>query len=102
MFTNLILHPMGFHLCITFIGTIGNLYKFSGLEEWNVESNLYGPNALGHILGGKQYNRGVRVCKLMLEAVIQKKWEIFCVWVKEHDKMNDEQMYGLSTQLKEL
>ena len=67
-----------------------------------VESNLYGPNTLGHMLAGKQYNRRVSACQLMLEALFQTKWETFCVWVKEHDQMNDEHMDGMSTQLKEL
>ena len=70
-FEKLVIRLGGFHICLNFLGTIGAIYKSSGLEEWMIDSNLYGPNTLASILAGKQYNRGIRACKLMLEALFR-------------------------------
>ena len=92
VFDNLIIRLGGFHICLNFIGTIGNIYRSSGLEEWVIEANLYGPNTLASILSGKQYNRGVRACKMIIEALFRKKWEAFITWSIENNKILEEEI----------
>ena len=46
----------GFHTLMSFLGSIGSMMKGSGLEE--VLENVYGPNAVKHIISGKAYARG--------------------------------------------
>ena len=40
----------GFHICLSFIGCNGGLYKCCCLEELIIDLNLYGPNTLASIL----------------------------------------------------
>lgn len=62
----------GFHLLMSFIGSIGSLMKKSGLEE-SMEQ-IYAKNTVPHIISGKAISRALRanfivesalVCKLM-------------------------------------
>lgn len=66
----------GFHLLMSFIGSIGMLMKASGLEE--AMEQVYGKNTVPHIISGKAISRALRahflaesalVCKLMIPLV---------------------------------
>jgi len=48
----------GFHLLMSFLGSIGHMMKGSGLEE--VFGLIFGPNTVQHVLTGKAYARSVR------------------------------------------
>ena len=59
----------GFHLLMSFLGSIGSLMSGSGLEE--VLEQLYATNVIAHILSGKAYVRAVRG-HLIVHAALQK------------------------------
>jgi hypothetical protein len=55
---NVVIRLGGFHVILSFLGSIGILMKGSGLEE--VLSVLYGKNVVEQILQGRDYERAVR------------------------------------------
>jgi len=48
----------GFHTLMSFLGSIGNMMRGSGLEE--VMGLIFGSNTMEHVLSGKAYARAVR------------------------------------------
>ena len=101
IFKDLIIRLGGFHIILNFIGCIGNLYMASRLEEWLIDGDVYGPNTLAKILAGKQYNRVIRACKILLEALFCSKWVSFCQWVKRGNRASEREMELFSTNLKQ-
>ena len=59
----------GFHLLMSFLGSIGKLMEKSRIEE--VLETIYGPNAVLHILSGKAY-----VCSLRGHLLLQSALEV--------------------------
>src|SRR6218665_1564187 len=55
---DVVIHLGGFHLLMSFLGSIGHMKKGSGLEE--VLGLIFGPNTVQHVLTGKAYARSVR------------------------------------------
>ena len=66
----------GFHTLMSFIGSLGNLMKGSGLEQ--LFEQVYATNSVPHLFSGKQYARGAHIMvhsalsKLLLEIVCDK------------------------------
>ena len=48
----------GFHMMMSFIGSIGSVMKGSGLEE--ALETVYGPNSVTHMISGKAISRALR------------------------------------------
>ena len=65
----------GFHLMMSFIGSIGHLMKGSGISE--ALTIVYGPNAVEHILSGKAISRALRDHFLIASALNSKLLSIF-------------------------
>ena len=72
----------GFHTMMSFLGSIGSMMKGSGLEE--ALEQVYGPNAVAHMMTGKAVSRALRghflvesalVIKLMLAIMRSKRTE---------------------------
>ena len=57
------------------IAVTGKRFKFSGLEDILIESDVAG------VIEGKQYNRDVRAHKIVSEACLGLKWESFDNWL---------------------
>ena len=55
---NIINRLGGFHLLMSFLGSIGNLMDSSGLNE--LFETCYGPNAVIHMMSGKAVSRAIR------------------------------------------
>ena len=64
----------GMHRTMNFMGDIGHILEDSGFEDIIVEASIYGSSIVGHIMKGKSYNRGLRLHKLMNEALNRVKW----------------------------
>ena len=47
----------GFHMLMSFLGSVGHLMKCSGLD--GVMSVLFGPSTVEHVFGGKVYSRAL-------------------------------------------
>ena len=74
---NVVCRLGGFHLLMSFLGSIGFLMGGSGLED--LLENIYAPNVIQHILSGKAFSRAVRghmlthttLLQLMLEELLE-------------------------------
>ena len=73
-FANDKLEMGGMHRAMNFMGDIGHIMESSGFEDILVEANVYGSSTVQHAMKGKAYNRGVRIHKLMNEAMNRLKW----------------------------
>ena len=64
---NIVCRLGGFHLLMSFLGSIGSLMGGSGLAE--ALESIYGPNATRQILTGKSYARAIRAHVLVESAL---------------------------------
>ena len=60
----------GFHMLMSFLGSIGALMQGSGLEA--VLAEVYAPNVIPHILSGKAFSRSLRGHFLVYAALTRK------------------------------
>ena len=60
----------GFHTMMSFLGSIGSMMKGSGLEE--ALEQVYGPNAVAHMMTGKAVSRALRGHFLVESALLNK------------------------------
>lgn len=70
----------GMHLAMSFIASIGYLYKDGGLTSMLVESDIYAQNTCKQILEGKQYSRGIRALTLCADALTRLFFYAFIEW----------------------
>ncbi|MEM7298198.1 MAG: hypothetical protein AAF391_08035 [Bacteroidota bacterium] len=63
---------------------VGKRFGAAGLKEMIIEANLTGPGSVNAVLGGKHYNRGLRVFKTIYEALFRLKMEAFENWMQEN------------------
>ena len=59
-----------FHIICNMLSVIGKLFREAGLRDLAVESGVIAGGSIDRILEGKQYNRGVRLHKLIYEALM--------------------------------
>ena len=59
----------GFHAICIFMTVIGKRFASAGLRDIIIEANLVGSGTVEKVLKGKQYNREVRVLKVVYEAL---------------------------------
>ena len=62
-----ILRLGGFHVMMSFLGSIGHLMAGSGLQE--TMETIYAPNSVLHILSGKAFSRAIRAHSLVQVAL---------------------------------
>ena len=58
----------GFHVLMSFLGSIGNLMKGSGIEE--AFEQVYAPNSVVHMMTGKKIARAIRAHILVYSALM--------------------------------
>lgn len=58
-----------FHTLLNLISIIGKRFGSAGLRDIAVECDIISEGSVLGVLGGRSYNRGVRLCKLVYEAV---------------------------------
>ena len=66
----------GFHACRSFLAVIGKRFGSAGLLDLIVEACLSGPESVNQILNGKEYNYGIRICKVIFEALQRAKLDV--------------------------
>ena len=89
----------GFHACCIFLAVIAKRFSAAGLKDVIIETNLAGPGAVESVLKGKQYNRGIRVVKILYEALFWIKIEAFEELLAENHNTNDLVEFMESSQL---
>ena len=58
-----------FHMLMMFLGIIGKRFKDGGLRDVLVQSGVIAEGSVEKTLSGKMYNRAVRYCKIVYEAL---------------------------------
>ena len=79
----IILMMGNFHTICNLLSIIGKLFGDSGLRDLIVESGAIAEGSVNKVLEGRQYNRGVRVHKLVYEACMRIIWTTFQEWLRE-------------------
>ena len=70
LFKDLLIMLGGFHLLMTLLGIIGTRFGEAGLKELAVQSEVVAEGSIDKVLTGKNYNRAVRLHKIIYEAVM--------------------------------
>ena len=78
----------GFHACGIFLAVIGKRFGLADLHDFIVEACLSGPESVNQILNGKEYNHGIRICKVIFEALQRAKLDVFEEWIQKEKKSN--------------
>lgn len=65
--SKLVVRLGGFHLLMSFLGTIGHIMNGSGIEE--LYNTVYAKNTVVHMMSGHAYSRSLRGCLLAQEAL---------------------------------
>ena len=68
-FKSLVLMMGGFHTLKMFLGVIDTRFKAAGLQDILIQSGVLADGSAERAMTGSMYNRSVRICKLMYEAL---------------------------------
>ena len=79
-FRPIVLRMAVFHTICNFLGIIGKRVLDAGLRDLAVESEVIAEGSVERVLNGQQYNRGVRLHKLLYEALKRLAWKGFLDW----------------------
>jgi hypothetical protein len=60
-----------FHIICNLLSIIGNVFRDVGLQDLAVESEVNAEGLVDVVFNGKQYNREVRLHKLVYEALMR-------------------------------
>ena len=71
VFENLVLMLGGFHLLMMLLGIMGTRYGDAGLRELAVQSEVVAEGSIERVFEGKNYNRAVRLHKVVYEALFR-------------------------------
>lgn len=87
-FGSVILMMGNFHTICNFMSTIGKMFGDAGLRDLAVESGVIAEGSINKVLEGKQYNRAVRLHKLIYEALMRLAWTDFKDWLETNHPEN--------------
>ena len=73
-----------FHALCNLLSIIGKRFASAGLKDLAVESGTIAEGSITSVLEGRHYNRGVRLCKLVYEALLRLAWKGFHPWLEEY------------------
>ena len=71
-FSHIVLRLGVFHTICTLLAVIDKRFEEAGLRDAAIESGIIAEGSVGSVLDGKQYNRGVRLHKIIYEALMWK------------------------------
>ena len=82
-FQNTIIVRLGvFHTICTLLSTIGKRFQDAGLRDLCIESGVIAECSIAGVMGGRRYNRAVRLHKLVYEAFTRMAWKGFRSWLE--------------------
>ena len=73
-----------FHTLCNMLAIMGKRFGSAGLHDISVESGIIAEGSINSILEGQCYNRGVRLSKLIYEALVRLAWKGFYPWLEEN------------------
>ena len=85
-FKDIVLRMGVFHTTCTLLSIIGKRFQDAGLRDLCVESGVIAEGSVAGVLDGRRYNRGVRLHKIMYEALMRLVWQGFGAWIEENHK----------------
>ena len=91
-----------FHTACTMLSITGKRLKDTGLQDLCVESCVIGEGSVAEVLQGHRYNSGVRLHKLVFEALMRLAWQGFRPWIKENYKQSKSIVDGLFGEIGDL
>ena len=77
-----------FHGCGNVLAVICKRFESAGLHHLIVEALLSGSKSVNQILNDKEYNSGIRICKVMFEALQNAKLDMFEECLQKEKKSN--------------
>jgi len=84
MFQEVVIRMGCFHTLCNLVAVIGKRFSSAGLRDLAVESGIIAEGSITSVLEGRNYNRGVRLYKLMYEALLRLAWRGFYPWLVEY------------------
>lgn len=84
MFEKVFIRMGAFHTLCNLLSIIGKRFASAGLRDLAVESGIIAEGSITSVLEGRHYNRGVRLCKLVYEALLRLAWKGFHPWLEEY------------------
>ena len=85
-FKDIVLRMGVFHTACTLLSIIGKRFQDAGLRDLCVESGVIAEGSVAGVLDGRRYNRGVRIHKIMYEALMRLARQGFVAWIEENHK----------------
>ena len=101
-FHQIILRMGAFHTMCNLLSIIGKRFADAGLRDLAVESGAIAEGSIAAVLEGRQYNRGVRLHKLVYEALLRLAWKSFNSWLEQHHTEDMELMSNITKYLEDL
>ena len=92
MFEKVFIRMGAFHTLCNLLSIIGKRFASAGLRDLAVESGIIAEGSITSVLEGRHYNRGVRLCKLVYEALLRLGWKGFYSWIEKHHSGDDKHM----------
>ena len=84
IFQSVVIRMGTFHTLCNLMSIIGKRFASAGLRDLAVESGIIAEGSITSVLEGRHYNRGVRLYKLLYEALLRLAWKGFYLWLAEH------------------
>ena len=81
-----------FHTICNFLGIIGKRFLDAGLRDLAVESEVIAEGSVDRVLNSQQYNRGVRLHKLLYEALKRLAWKGFLDWLQRNQDAEQQRL----------
>ena len=92
----------GFPACCIFLAVIGERFASGGLRDIVIESGLVGPGTIEAVFKGKHYNYGLRMIKIVSEALFRLKIDAFKEWLIQKGKVEGLHQFLNSEEMMEL
>lgn len=83
-YENVILRMGTFHTICVMLSIVGKRFGDAGLRDVAVESDIVAEGSANSVLEGRHYNRGIRLHKIVYEALHHLLWSKFLIWVEEN------------------
>ena len=83
-FKNIIIRMGVFHTICNLLSSIGKRFQDAGLRDLSVESGVIAEGSMAGVMGGRKYNRAVRLHKLVYEALMRLAWKGFLQWMEDN------------------
>ena len=97
-YEKIVLRMGAFHTPCNFLSIIGKGFGSAGLRDIAVESGIIAEGSITGMLEGRKYNRGIRLSKLVYEALLRLAWRGFVEWLTEHH-MQDLKHHAKTTEI---